>query len=58
MQKTIGKHKKNPELLKILALLRDETEIETIKFLYSKDINDILNEYSLMKIIKTNNKNK
>ena len=49
---------KNPELLKILALLRDETEIETIKFLYSKDINDILNEYSLMKIIKTNNKNK
>lgn len=51
MQKTIGKHRKNPELLKILALLRDETENETIKFLYSKDINDILNEYSLMKIM-------
>lgn len=42
-KKRLENIEKNPELLKILALLRDETEIETIKFLYSKDINDILN---------------
>lgn len=45
-KKRLENIEKNPELLKILALLRDETEIETIKFLYSKDINDILNEYA------------
>lgn len=50
-KKRLENIEKNPELLKILALLRDETENETIKFLYSKDINDILNEYSLMEIM-------